>query len=106
MHDKTSENLIADAAKANGEFSASLRQVLNGYIAEMGGPQAWGHELARMAKDEEVPVSSRVSLHNNALRLTAQLDAGEEDGDLIDDEQLEAQAAAIITKRRAQGNGS
>lgn len=88
--DMSQEELIDEVVKANLDISISLQRVLKGFIQEMRGPEHFGEELAKLAKDDTVSISSRVSIMNNMSKLMGQYSGKSNDDELEDEEQLQA----------------
>lgn len=90
-------NMAADAIDGgNGgaeseSITTSVSRVVKGFIAQFGGEEAWGKELAKIAMDVDMPSGSRVSVHNAVLKIMATHLEDEETNDpLVGTEQIEA----------------
>jgi hypothetical protein len=88
MAQDSPEQLIHDVAESDGDIALDLRRVLRGFIKRTDGPEAFGEELGNMFLDEEVPVSSRVTLGNSMTKLLGTYGEGVEGDDLATPEQL------------------
>ena len=96
MPDPSEQKLIADVSAAEGDINLNLRRVLQGFIAESGGPEKWGRALAKITQDPDVAVSSRVSLANNLLKLVgAYGQETQDDDDLLSTDQIKARLRTL-----------
>jgi hypothetical protein len=83
---------IEAMAESGAKLSLSVTRMLLAAIKALGGPEGLGIEAARIIKDGDAPVASRVTLINNLMKMSADHGGDEQDsGGLMTEDMIRRQ---------------
>jgi hypothetical protein len=79
---KSKEEMTAEVL-AEGNFTAAVREVISGYLVELGGPRKLGTILGRISNSNDTSIQAQVALANVMLKLMGQASEADDGGDAL-----------------------